>query len=263
MKCVKTLIAVGLLALTLVPGTASAIGIEASIGVWNQNPIGDISFRAGSAQDNLNIKDNLKYSDKTKLTGRVKIDMPLFLPNVYLMATPTEFNGTGIKNTTLPTFQFGNVQFNGAIPFASKLKLDHYDIGLYYGVPMLKTATAGVLNVEVGLNARIIDFKAEVTGTNALSQTVTESKALTIPVPMLYAGVQVTPVKWFAAEGEVRGIAYGSNQYFDLIGRAKLKPFGPFFAAAGYRYEKVKIDVDDVKADATFSGPFGELGVEF
>jgi outer membrane protein len=262
MKCVKTWLAGGLLILALAPATASAIGIEAALGVWNQNPVGDISFKAGSANDNLNIKDNLRYSDETKITGRVKIEMPLFIPNVYLMATPTEFNGTGIKNTTLPTFQFGNVAFDANVPFTSKLKLDHYDIGLFYGVPMLKTATAGVLNVEVGLNARIIDFKAEVTGT-ANGQTTTESKALTIPVPMLYAGVQVTPVKWFAAEGEIRGIAYGGNHYFDLIGRAKFKPYGPFFAAVGYRYDKVKIDVDDVKADATFSGPFGELGVEF
>ena len=45
--------------------------------------------------------------------------------------------------------------------------------------------------------------------------------------------------------------------------RAKLKPVGPFFGAAGYRYEKVKIDINDVKAEVSFGGPFGEVGVEF
>ena len=261
MKCVKTWIAGALLTLALIPGTASAIGIELAVGVWNQNPIGDISFKARPGQDdNLNFKDNLRYSDATKITGRAKIELPLFLPNIYLMATPTEFSGAGSKNSN---FQFGNVTFDSNAPFTSKLKLDHYDIALYYGVPALKTVTAGVFNAEVGLNARIIDFKGEVTGNSVGGQTATESKSLTIPVPMIYAGVQVSPVKWFAAEVEARGIAYGSNNYFDLIGRAKFKPYGPFFGAAGYRYEKVKIDVDDVKANATFSGPFGEIGVEF
>jgi outer membrane protein len=259
MKKLKVWIAGGLLTLALTPGAASAAGIELSVGVWNQTPKGDISYKAISEIDNLSIKDDLKYSDETRVFGRVKIDTPLFFPNIYLMATPMSFSETGSKNAS---FNFGNVFIDANVPFTSELKLDHYDIGLYYGIPGLKTATAGILNVDLGLDARIIDFKARVTGQEA-GLIVSESKALVITLPMLYLGFQVKPVKWIAAEGEARGVAYGGNHYYDLIGRVKIKPFGPVFAAAGYRYEKVKIDRDDLKAKASFGGPFGEIGVEF
>jgi hypothetical protein len=58
-------------------------------------------------------------------------------------------------------------------------------------------------------------------------------------------------------------MTYGGNHHYDIIGRAKIKPYGPFFAAAGYRYEKIDIDTNDFKAEASFGGPFGEIGVEF
>jgi len=261
MKRLKVLIAGSLLTLALMPGAASATGIELSLGVWNQLPQGDISFNASTGTDNLNLKDNLKFNDETRIFGRVKIEPPLFFPNIYLMATPLGFSETGSKNAS---FQFGDVKFAANVPFTSELKLDHYDIGLYYGIPALKTVTAKILNVDLGIDARIIDFKARVTGQDSVTGLiVTDSKSLVIPMPMLYLGFQVNPVKWVAAEGEVRGIAYGKNHYYDLIGRVKIKPFGPIFAAAGYRYEKINIDTDDVKAKANFGGPFGEIGVEF
>ncbi len=250
-----------LLGLCLIPFTALAAGIELSIGGWRQSPGGDLSIKGASTLDNLNINDDLKYDNETRLTGRIKIDTPLLFPNIYLMASPMSFKEIGSKNGT---FQFGDVNFNGNVPFTSELKLDHYDVGFLYGIPLLKTATTGILNIDLGLNARIIDFKARITGQDSVTtQTVTESKAFIIPMPMLYAGFQVKPIKWIALEGEARGITYGKNHYYDLIGRVKVKPYGPFFGAAGYRYEKVKIDMEDVKAKIDFGGPFGEVGVEF
>lgn len=261
MKIISSGIAAILMILICIPGSASAMGVELAIGAWNNSPNGDVSFKASTAQDNLSIRNNFKYGDETRPFGRIKINTPPLFPDIYLMATPLSFSETGTKNTS---FQFGNVSFSANVPFTSELKLDHYDIGLQYGIPALKTVSGGLLNIDLGLDARIIDFKARVTGQDSVSGlTVTESKSVVIAMPMLYAGFQVTPFKWLAAEGEVRGIAYGKNQYYDLIGRVKVRPFGPVFAAAGYRYEKVRIDTDDVKAKAEFRGPFGEVGVEF
>jgi outer membrane protein len=161
MKGIKWWAMAILLALVLIPGAASAVGIEMSLGVWNQDPKGDISFKAQSVQDNLSIRDNLGYGDSARVFGRVKIDTPLLFPNVYLMATPMAFKGTGNKDVA---FQFGDVTFNGNVPFTSELKLDHYDVGFYYGIPGINLATTGILNVELGLGARIVDFKARITG---------------------------------------------------------------------------------------------------
>ncbi len=246
----------GILCLALMsftPSNASAMGIEAAVGIWMQEPSGDIGYKGAS----LSVENELKYDTTSKVFGRVKIDMPLVFPNIYLMATPMKFDGNGSKNTN---FTFGDKTFVGNVPFSSSLKLDHYDLALYYGIPFLKTATLGMFNVEVGLNARIIDGRAEI---NQPSTGITESESFTLPVPMIYLGAQFNPVKFLALEGEARGIAYSSNYYYDFIGRLKVQPFGPVFAAGGYRYEAVKIDNSDVKAKTTFKGPFLELGVAF
>lgn len=242
-----------LLSFLSIPQLASAVGFEAAAGIWNQDPSGDISYKGES----LSVENELKYDSKTKIFGRVKIDMPLMLPNIYLMATPMKFEADGSKNAS---FTFGDRTFTGNVPFSSSVQLDHYDIALFYGVPFLKTATLGKLNVEVGLNARIIDFEAEI---NQPTTGIKESKSMTIPVPMIYLGAQFKPVNWLGFEAEARGIAYSGNHYYDLIGRVKIKPIGPIFIAGGYRYEDIKIDKSDVKANLTFSGPFAEVGVEF
>jgi outer membrane protein len=241
------------LCLFAIPCTSFAWNVEGAVGYWMQMPSGTLEYKPVSSIDTLDIKSDLKYDTKYQPYARIKADLPLFLPNIYIMATPMYFNGSGNKS-----FSFGGYSFTGA--FESRLKLDHYDLALYYSLPFLKKATLDVLNVEIGINARVIDFEARVT---ELSSGTSVSKSLTIPVPMVYLGMQVKPVKAISIEAEARGIAYGSSHYFDIIGRAKVTVYGPVFVAAGYRYEKVKIDVSDVKADIDFSGPFVELGLAF
>ena len=237
----------------IAPMNAAAMGVEAAVGIWKQDPSGDVGFKGES----LSVENELKYDAKSKVFSRIKVDMPLFIPNIYLMATPVKFEGDGSKNTS---FTFGDKTFAGNVPFSSRLKLDHYDVALYYGIPFLKTATLGTFNLEAGLNARIIDLKAEI---SQPSTGISDSKSLTLPIPMLYLGAQLKPIKYLSFEAEARGIAYSSNHYYDLIGRLKVHPIGPVFLAGGYRYEKVKIDQSDVKAKITIGGPFLELGFVF
>jgi outer membrane protein len=235
------------------PQIASAIGIEASIGGWGQDPSGEISYKGES----LSIEDDLKYDSKTKVFGRVKIDMPLVLPNIYFIATPMKFDADGSKNIN---FTFGDKTFTANVPFSSMVQLNHYDIGLFYNLPFISAASAKKFNVEVGLNARIIDFEAKV---EQAAAGISESKSLTIPVPMIYIGAQFNPIKLIGIEAEVRGITYSSNHYYDLIARLKIRPVEHIFIAGGYRYENLKIDESNVKADIRFDGPFFEAGFEF
>lgn len=80
------------------PVTSHSIGLEFAVGGWNCNPSGDLSYEKNSSDDNLDLEKDLNYDDETDLTGRVKIDMPLLFPNIYLMATPMEYDETGQKN---------------------------------------------------------------------------------------------------------------------------------------------------------------------
>lgn len=245
-----------------IPSVSYAIGIEVSVGAWRQDPQGTLSYKPVALTDNMDLDRDLKYDTETRLTGRVKIDMPLAIPNIYLMATPMSFEGRGLK--TLGNFKWGDKEFAVSQPFDSKIVLDHLDIALYYSLPFLKKLTVGKLNAELGLNARVIAFKAEISGTETTTNTtVTESKSFTLPVPMVYIGVQIMPVKALALEAEGRGVAYGGNHYYSVIGRLKIKVIGPLFIAGGWRQDDIKIDEKDVKAEFEFKGPFAEVGLKF
>jgi outer membrane protein len=243
--------------LLCVPAVSYAFGIEIAAGAWYQSPSGDLSLDKTTDLDDLDLEDNLDYGDKWRPSGRLKIDMPSFVPNIYIMATPMKWNESGSKHVN---FKFGDVVFNADVPFDSKLKMNHLDVALFYGLPFIGKATADKLNIDLGLNVRLMDFEAEIVQEDA---GLKEDINYFLPIPTIYAGVQIKPFKYIAVELEGRGIGYGSSHYYSLIGRLKIKPYGPFFVAGGYRYDSVDIDYKDAEVKATFSGPMAEIGVEF
>jgi outer membrane protein len=246
--------------ISLLPQKSYATGIEVSVGLWRQEPSGDIAYKPLSAIDRLSIEQDLNLEEEDRIFARIKAELPLFFPNLYVIATPMKFENAGSKTLD---FKFGDTEFDMSFPFTSKVGLDHYDIALYYGLPFLKTSTLGKLNVEIGINTKIIDFEAEISGEEVGGVPITESKSETIVVPMIYAGIQFNPVDLLSIELEGRGIAYSSNHYYDFIGRVKIKPVGPLFIAGGYRHEDIEIDNSGVEASIKFSGPFVEGGVYF
>ncbi|RJP79110.1 MAG: TIGR04219 family outer membrane beta-barrel protein [Desulfobacteraceae bacterium] len=234
------------------------IDVEIAIGGWAQTPSGDLSYVSGvpGVNDTLDLETDLGFDDQTRITGRAKIELPI-VPNIYLVAAPMEFEGS---KTVDMDFTFGDQSFTSGMTISSKLTLNQYDIGLYYGVPFLKTATLDRLNIDFGVNARIMEVKAEIMDSTL---TVSAEKSITVPVPMVFLAVQFKPVERFALEAEARGLSVGDNKIFSVIGRAKATVFGPAFVAGGYRYDAIEIDEDDVLADVSFSGPFLEAGLSF
>ncbi len=260
MKRTQTYVAcLFVLALLAVPvkSAFAFFGIEAGVGFWQQSPSGSLEYKPVSATDSIDLKDDLNLGSKSRVVARVKAELPLILPNIYFMATPMSFDGT---STITRDISYGGTTFQANVPVQSKVTLDHYDLALFYPVPLLKTATVGVLNVELGLNARQINFKGTISQD---SLGLTASKDLTLYVPMIYVGAQVKPISAFSIEAEIRGISYGKNSYYDYLGRLKIMPVGPLFISGGYRAEQIKIDQSDVKADVKFSGPFAEVGLNF
>lgn len=238
---------------------ARAVGLEMAVGGWGQSIGGTLSYSDTNIPDVIDLDNDIRFDDETKLVGRAKIDMPFFIPNIYLVAAPMEFEGTGTKTTTL---NYGDITFDANTVLNAKITLNQYDVGFYYGLPFVKTATLDRLNVDVGLNIRIADFEGEITGTSG-GTIVTEKKSLTLPIPMLYVGVQFMPVSALAFEAEGRGIAVGDNRLYSLIGRVRYNVAGPVFLAGGYRYDKLEIDEENVDAEIDFQGPFVELGLKF
>ena len=253
MKKCRAAVLAGILVIGPGFGALHAIGFEAGIGVTQQYPWGEVSYKGTS----LDLRNELNYGQINTITGRLKVELPLFLPNLYFKANPMTFEGTSLRSTA---FKFGDSVFSAGIPFTSTLKLDHYDATLFYGVPFLKTATADVLNVEFGLNVRIIDFKEE---TKQPLSGLAQSKALTLGVPMGYAGIQISPIDLIKVEGELKGIAYGNNRFYDAAGRVKLKVLPLLFVSGGYKFQNIHIDQSDVVCDLRFGGPVLEVGLQY
>lgn len=238
-----------------VPATAlPLVDIEAAIGGWQQSPSGWLSYES---DDELDLEDLLDYDDETRLTGRLKVNLPSVIPGIYLMATPMEFDESAVSTRN---YQFGSIPVVQGMEFDSELVLDQYDIGLFYNVPLLETATLKRLKIEVGLNARIYDAEATVVNK---TYNLRESESETVVVPMGYLGVSLRPVDRIALEGEFRGITYSDTDVYSLIGRVRVDTFGPTFVTGGYRYEKLDSRDWDLEFDMDFSGPFFEAGLSF
>ncbi len=250
---------IGFAFLLMLPALSYGIGLEVAVGGWQQNPKGTLGFKPDPLIDSsIDLENEANYGDEIKPFGRVKIDMPLVLPNIYLMATPMEFEETGRKSAQ---FSFGDVTFDGGVDFQSKLQLNHYDVCLFYGLPFLETASLEKLNVEVGLNVRIVDIEARVSQQTFVQ--LEESTSETFYIPMIFLAAQFRPIESLGLEVEGRGIGYSDNAYYDIIARIRYKIFGPMAIAAGWRYEKLEIDEEDVLANVEFSGPFGEIVFTF
>jgi outer membrane protein len=251
------LVCLFVLAVLVIPYQAFAFfAMDVGVGYWRQTPTGTLDYKPTSAlTGNLDLKDDLNLNRESKVFARIRAELPLVLPNVYLMATPMQFKGSGQLTRSI---SFNGQTFTGGTNIDSKLKLDHYDLALFYPIPALKTATLGKLNIDLGVNARKIDFEGTINQGSA-----TASKTLSIYVPMIFAAIQVKPVSAFSIEAEIRGIAYSNSHYYDYIGRLRVNPIPLVFIAAGYRAETIKIDQSDVKADIKLSGPFVEAGLSF
>lgn len=244
----KTLILVGAVGITSV---ANAVGFEISVGAMSQDPSGYIQYPAGTGT-RADLKDDLRLGRETRLFARAKIEIPV-IPNLYLQYIPMRFEGRGRLQQQIT---FGGRTFSVNTNVETSVRLDHYDVGLYYNIPL----PGGVLDPEIGLNVRIVDFKGRITDIN---NNVTESKSATFPIPMVYGGLGVN-FGMFSLIGEVRGITYAGSSYYDLTGEFRVKLFRKVFMGAGYRYERLRLDnVSDVDADIKVQGPFGVIGVSF
>ena len=241
-------------AAVMVPGRSFAllglVSVEGAVGGFLASPSGTFQYDGGTDGD---VESLIGLDDEFLPAARLRVELPLMIPNVYLMATPMKFEGDISGH-----YSFKGVDY-GAGDEAS-LTLNQYDAALFYSIPFLGMATLGRVGVDVGLNLRMIDLEAEMTDS---ATGAVESESMNLPVPLLFVAAQLNLIGGFALEAEVRGMDVGYARVLSAIGRVKYNTMGPMFVAAGYRHEEVSIDEDDIEADITFAGPFAEVGFSF
>ncbi|MFO8048467.1 MAG: hypothetical protein R6U29_05480, partial [Desulfosudaceae bacterium] len=138
--------------LLAMPGSSPAVGLEMAIGGWDQNIEGEVCYEGNNRNDIIDLKDDAALDDETRVMGRVKVDMPAILPNIYIMATPMEFEGKGDKDVN---FDFGDVSVSANTDFETRVTMDHVDVGLYYSIPFVNLASLDRLNIDLGLNLKV------------------------------------------------------------------------------------------------------------
>lgn len=250
----KLCLCLGLIAVLWMPADVFAFGMEMALGSWYQSPSGTLSYQS---DENLDLENELFYDQEVSFQGRLKLDMPLMLPNIYIMVSSMKFDEIGKTNRN---FKFGEKVFFANAYFDSTLRLHSIDCALYYGIPFIKTFTADKLNVEIGLNARVYDVKTEILQE---ASRLSESREYVLTIPMVYLAASVRPLKVLAIEAEARGISYSGDHFYSFLGRIRINPWGPLFFAGGYRFDDVIFDEREVDVNASFQGPFAEIGFEF
>lgn len=244
----------------------SGFKLDISVGLINHDPSGELQYPVPEG-DRINLKKDLRFNDKSRIFGRVKLEHPIPLtPNLYFQYMPMKFSGSSVLNRSI---KFGDTTYSSNAALDSEVKLDRFDVGLYDSFKFLSDLVPLVTLIpELGVNLRIMNFKGSIRGQDPqLGEIKEESKSVTIPIPMAYGALDVSLSKIpISFRGEVRILPVSEVRYYDwsLEGRVKPSKAIPVYLSVGYRHEQLKIkDVSNVYIDIKIKGPFIMLGVNF
>ena len=230
---------------------------EVSVGAMSHDPSGYIQYPADTGTQ-IDLERDLGLDKTTRPFARLKLELPI-IPNIYLQYLPMKFDGT---NKIPVEITYGDTTFTQDALVNTSVKVDHYDVALYYNLPFVGLLTNGLLDGELGLNVRVVDFDGKIRG-EVNNQVVEEAKTATVPIPMVYGGLSFN-ISRVSLIGEIRWISAEGNYLYDLTGEARLKLLPLLFVGAGYRYEKLKLsDVQDVSANIEIQSVFASVGLTF
>ena len=257
-------------AVLLVSTSASyAITIEGGAGGWKENPTGWIEYKKDnvsgtgvSATTHVDLKSDLHFSSKTRPEGWFAIKGIPILPDVKVQYTKMKFTGSGTPSVN---FTFGDITVNATDKVDAEFRANQVDITLTYGVPFVKALTAGKIDLNWGVNVKVIDGYAKVVAVSPITNDKkSESKSATIPVPMVHLDGAIKPVEKLGLEFSGNWIGYSGSQFYDLTGEFKIYPVKRLFVGVGYRYQRLKIDdISDISSDIKIKGAFAEAGFTF
>jgi outer membrane protein len=218
------------------PSTSHAlldlIDIDASVGVSIPTPSGSITMGTGASATPLDLVSALNLGNGSDTIA--KLDFKHFIPiipNIYLHHLPVSVagdkaygaGGVNIAGTTYAPSQ----------TLHSEITINQDDLGLYWGVPFLGIATAGMLHANFGLNLRNTDFKAsfKVNGSNVVNPA-----AFTTVIPMLYVEADFTPpfLSIMTLEVEAKTLPYAGSSISEYSAELKIKPIPVVYIGLGY-----------------------------
>lgn len=153
------------------------------------------------------------------------------LPNLRADFTPeTSFSGTD------------------SIAGTNTVKFSQIDTTLYYEL------LDNVVDLDIGLTGKYV--KGDVSG------TVNQSFDVILPMVYVAAGVKI-PALPVRLDADLKYVGYSGNSVSDMRIKAAWNVFAGLEAVAGYRYESLKIDENDIYSTLKIQGPFIGVGYRF
>lgn len=140
--------------------------------------------------------------------------------------------------------------FSGADSVAgtNTVKFSQTDTTLYYEL------LDNIVDLDLGVTGKYV--KGNVSG------TVAQSFDVIIPMVYVAAGVKI-PVLPVRLDADVKYVGYSGNSVSDMRFKASWNVFAGLQAVAGYRYESLKLDENDIYSTLKIQGPFIGVGYRF
>jgi len=244
------------LAATALFATTSNAGVlvdfEVGAGSWNANPSG--SMHLGQTVD---IEKDLGFSDSNN--AYVYADFNHFVPlvpNIRIEQQELSTNAAAV----------GAFSWNGNSITQGKqtdIDLKQQDLLLYWGVPGLNLLSAGIIDVNFGIDIK--KFDGSVTIDNDKSK-------LDFIVPMGYIGATIDP-PFIPAQlsASYKTIRYDGSSLNDLMAKVSIElpipiPLIDIKFDVGYKEQSLDISSslsDNISADIKFSGMFFGVSAKF
>lgn len=244
------LLALGLLAALPLSANADLLSVEIATGNWDREISGD--FQAGITGDNLSLDgtgtNGLGMEDEKD--GYTFVEIRHFVPLVpNVKFTSTSLSHSGSNDTV--NFNFDGQTYASAIN--TELDLDHTDITAFWN--LLDTG----VRFDLGLTARQLD--GEISVDDGSTKTTTKVDGT---VPMLYAGVAISPISNLRFSYEVNYIGSGENALTDTIAKVSYHTDFMLGIEVGVRDMSLELDDSDGNfADMDFSGSFVGVSLKF
>ncbi len=237
----------------------AGVFLDAQIGagVWMTDTSGTTSYEGGD----INLENDLGIdnSSNTYLYADFNHFIP-FIPNIRIERQELKTNASNSANVT-----FGGQIFSGNTN--TDMNLTQNDLIMYWGIPGINIATAGILNIDLGIDIKQYDGSIE------LSNNINREKVdLDFIVPMAYLAAQIKPPFISATiSASTKMISYDGSELSDSMIMASIDlpiplPLIDFRLDIGYKIQKFDISKelsDNVSGDITNRGMMLGLSAKF
>ncbi len=231
--------------------TAFLFDLTAGYAVWYANPAGEASLLGGA--NDIDDALNLDADFENHVYGEFQHPIPV-IPDIRVQYTSLSLDGDGEQLTA----DFGE-DLDAGDQVASTLELDHFDLILFYTLPI------PLIDIDLGLQGRYVDGRINVRD-EAETQTGQYAQTFNLPIPMGYArGRFELPLTNLFIEAQAAGLSISGNTLFDGHGIVGYESDLGLGVAAGWKHQVLRLNdvLSDLELDVEIGGPFATVFFHF